>query len=426
MTEKIDKKNDSLFPFQTYTFRNTSELETMCPNAFDMMLNPEHEHELWIGNINGLVSPTSEYGLAIKLKGYIIAGKKLTFILPENYEAIRPDNGNIGFRKTVLDMIRLGESKGLITIYTYSIEYAEDDINKKILNEFKETDMKFDVAIMNPPYDRNLHLKILENVIPIANKVVNISPVSQLVNCVNTFKDGRNDTKKYFTGIGKHLKSCGKIFSIEEALQIFTGARITNPLAIQVYEISYNSIEECERVNSHNGMKTIVKKVYDYSHDVDNIENHLESNKKDGYRIKFGRIGGGTWTAFRPHTLDAFKEVIYDGLLADGRPHWQMCSVNQYTKKTEELPESLPFATKAEAQNFIDSYNTKFLKTCLGFLHVDMHIHPEYLPYMQDYTQPWDDKRFCEYFRITGYIDDDHAEPGSEWETILKTMEQYK
>ena len=308
-----------------------------------------------------------------------------------------------------------------------SYVFVNENTNTEWLNtiDWVVKNMKFDVAIMNPPYDKNLHLKILEKVIPIADKVVNISPVSQLVNCVNTFKDGKNDTKKYFAGIGKHLKSCGKIFSIEEALQIFTGARITNPLAIQVYEISYNSIEECERVNSHNGMKAIVKKVYDYSHDVDNIENHLESNKKDGYRIKFGRIGGGTWTAFRPHTLDAFKEVIYDGLLTDGRPHWQMCSVNQYTKKTEELPESLPFTTKAEAQNFIDSYNTKFLKTCLGFLHVDMHIHPEYLPYMPDYTQPWTDKRFCEYFEITGYIDDEHAEPGSEWETILNTMKEY-
>ena len=47
----------------------------------------------------------------------------------------------------------------------------------------------------------------------------------------------------------------------------------------------------------------------------------------------------------------------------------------------------------------------------------------KYIPYMSDYTQPWTDKRFCEYFGITGYIDDEHAESGSEWEIILKTME---
>ena len=46
-------------------------------------------------------------------------------------------------------------------------------------------------------------------------------------------------------------------------------------------------------------------------------------------------------------------------------------------------------------------------------------------PYMQDYTQPWTDKRFCEYFGITGYIDDDNAEPNSEWEIILNTMKEY-
>ena len=199
MAEKLDKKNDSLFPFQTYTFRNTTELETMCPSAFDIMLNPEHEHELWIGNINGLVSPTSEYGLAIKLKGYIIAGKKLTFILPENYEAIRPDTGNIGFRKTVLDMIRLGESRKQITIFTYSIEHAEDDINK-ILKEYKETDMKFDVIIANPPYfepvpegktrtSAHLDSKIWKSLLNISENIIAImsSSCNQMQNMKYTY-----------------------------------------------------------------------------------------------------------------------------------------------------------------------------------------------------------------------------------------------
>ena len=375
--------------------------------------------------------PTDLYNKFIENLGYTPKNEKILVVRDIYTACYLSINNEVTFVSDDSEAISMFVNTVIVNLEfetNDSYVFVNENTNIEWLNtiDWVVKNMKFDVAIMNPPYDGNLHLKILEKVIPIADKVVNISPVSQLVNCVNTFKDGKNDTKKYFAGIGKHLKSCGKIFSIEEALQIFTGARITNPLAIQVYEISYNSIEECERVNSHNGMKAIVKKVYDYSHDVDNIENHLESNKKDGYRIKFGRIGGGTWTAFRPHTLDAFKEVIYDGLLTDGRPHWQMCSVNQYTKKTEELPESLPFTTKAEAQNFIDSYNTKFLKTCLGFLHVDMHIHPEYLPYMSDYTQPGTDKRFCEYFEITGYIDDEHAEPGSEWETILNTMKDFK
>ena len=33
--------------------------------------------------------------------------------------------------------------------------------------------MRFDVAIMNHPYDKNLQMKILEKVIPVADKVVN-------------------------------------------------------------------------------------------------------------------------------------------------------------------------------------------------------------------------------------------------------------
>ena len=35
---------------------------------------------------------------------------------------------------------------------------------------------KFDICLMNPPYDKNLHLKFLEKVINICNKVVSIQP----------------------------------------------------------------------------------------------------------------------------------------------------------------------------------------------------------------------------------------------------------
>ena len=49
---------------------------------------------------------------------------------------------------------------------------------------------------MNPPYDGNLHLKILEKVIPIADKVINISPVRWLQDPLAKYKKN-SDYKKF-------------------------------------------------------------------------------------------------------------------------------------------------------------------------------------------------------------------------------------
>lgn len=441
MTEKIDKKNDDLFPFQTYTFRNTTELEMMCPSAFDLMLNPEHEHELWIGNINGLVSPTSEYGLAIKLKGYIIAGKKLTFILPENYEAIRPDNGNIGFRKTVLDMIHLGESRKQITIFTYSIDHAEDDINKKILKKFSEAEMKFDVAILNPPYDGNLHLRILEQVIPIANTVVNISPIRWLQDPLANYKQG-TAYKKFEETISKKINSID-IISHEKATVIFN-ALFSQDLGIYVIDknnkcyYNYKDIPFIEKSKSI--FSKVIKNVIEK-----NIKSVCEINKFDGIRVKIQEIknaapSSNNLTGIKvyddtknPARYDLmyrnFSSVFNNGYGLDNTNKWwsEYGNKNKYTKAVgEPMPFSIKFDTIVEAKNFENSCFTKFFKYCMFLMKLDQHVPLSFLPYMQDYTQPWDDKRFCEYFGITGYIDDDHAETGSEWETILKTMEQYK
>ena len=74
-----------------------------------------------------------------------------------------------------------------------------------------------------------------------------------------------------------------------------------------------------------------------------------------------------------------------------------------------------------EEQNFRKSFNTGFYKF-LNTTDWPGSANSAEIPYMQDYTQPWTDKRFCEYFGITGYIDDDHAVPNSEWEIILNTI----
>ena len=66
---------------------------------------------------------------------------------------------------------------------------------------------KFDVIIMNPPYSKNLHLDILENVIPCADKVINISPIFWLIDKFVKFK----------TKVAYHRyeeTSCGQVITI--------------------------------------------------------------------------------------------------------------------------------------------------------------------------------------------------------------------
>ena len=62
-----------------------------------------------------------------------------------------------------------------------------------VKDTFKECDMKFDCIIMNPPYQRNLHLKILAEAIKHLKDeksvCVNLSPISTYQKCVKLEKE---------------------------------------------------------------------------------------------------------------------------------------------------------------------------------------------------------------------------------------------
>ena len=92
--EKIKK----LYPFQYYTFKNVSVIK---PYLTKYMFKTEHENELYIGNINGLL--TMGEMLPIKMLNYFKANRKATFILPENYK--ETIDGLNGFREQILKII---------------------------------------------------------------------------------------------------------------------------------------------------------------------------------------------------------------------------------------------------------------------------------------------------------------------------------
>lgn len=293
-----------------------------------------------------------------------------------------------------------------------------NDAVKFLIKETKGMKNKFDLTIENPPYDGKLHLEILEKVIPITNKVVNISPDLWMK------RRGSSEVKRFGNSIGKHIISAEYI-SPEEAHRIFKNTESFMSLSILICD---NNEHDFDYMNYWKRFYTeyelsILDKITIKGHMLSDVKFFDDLNAK--YCVLNSSIAGGRGN------LPIYK---YNGIVAeckdaitgeDWLEAWNSNPKHKQWQKSKYEYKHIRFDTLEEAINYYNSYSTKFMKwTCQKTVQ-QQHIKLNYIPYMGDYTQPWNDKRFCEFFGITGYIDDDHAEPNSEWETILNSIKEY-
>ena len=280
-------------------------------------------------------------------------------------------------------------------------QFVDTEINKNAWKDFiKEIAgmPKFDIAIMmNQPRDGNLHLKILEAVIPIADKVVNISPCAWFAK--------HNRWKPTFTKYNASIvgKPCN-ITYIEhrEANDVFNLGNHIERLAIMLYD------------NNNTAKIDLLKE--EFTNIEFSIFNKVLSPRtgkliwRNGINIVEPR--NTTLQFTQPVNIWRGGKNCYDAALGTSKNHQQ-----------GKIQFQAQFATQQELDNFRSSMKTKFMNWYYTNIVVpaDYKLHVSMFV-MQDYTQPWDNKRFCEYFGITGYIDDDNAVPNSEWETILNTI----
>ena len=140
---------------------------------------------------------------------------------------------------------------------------------------------KFDICLMNPPYDKNLHLKFLEKTIQIAETVVSIQPVRWLQD--QTVKDKKkSDYNIYKDSISNHIKSLD-IYEAEDCKKFFDFAP-TMDLGIYVCDKNGGFDYENEFNNS------LLDKIQLY---IKNNLCNIEHNKKDGWRVRIVKVIGG-------------------------------------------------------------------------------------------------------------------------------------
>ena len=291
-----------------------------------------------------------------------------------------------------------------------------------VKDTFKECDMKFDCIIMNPPYQRNLHLKILAESIKHLKDdksvCVNLSPVLWLED-PHAHMKSKSNLFKFDNSI---VHKCEQLDVIDKdiANQLFNTGLFAN-LGIYVCKKNAKGIDSKNfwKRNFEDWEVKVFDKVYALK---THIEDKCENNKRDGIRVPIAFIAGNRGT------LPIYKDIAYvvDGM-KDGKD-WTKCKNNGGYEKEEgiPIPISIKFATEVEAQNFYDSWKTTFCKWLSKLFLFDQNIPLRFLPFLGDVINPrtglkgykgkWTNEDLYKFFNITP----------EEQKVIEETMEKYK
>lgn len=274
----------------------------------------------------------------------------------------------------------------------------ELDSNVNIIMEMKD-DMKFCKIIMNPPYDKNLHLKILQEAMKHSDDIVNLSPIRWLQDPLAEYK--KNSDWKRFSDIRKHIESLD-VIDMKEACDMFD---VPFMMDLGIYHITKKGGWDASCFKN-----SIINKVEEKADKV--LFDVADENKIDGWRCRIQKIspvpsnrmnsssGQARQNTLCHHSLDW---VYKDGLTKDGKL-WNrnvLTGAGKTFDDGENIPISIKFNTEEEAYNFQAYTKTKFFKYIYSKMKTDQNVPLKYLPYMPTYKHEWTDEMLYQYFDLT-------------------------
>ena len=287
------------------------------------------------------------------------------------------------------------------------IESIEND-GLDLYNIIKELDMKFDCIIMNPPYQRNLHLKILAEAIKHLKDeksvCVNLSPVRWLQDPLAIHKTG-SDYKKFENTISKHIQSLD-LFDAKLAQQMFNSAQYEN---LGIYTCNLDGGYDYTKMMKFNCQ--VKQKVFDNVI----LPTYLGKMKSlSDIRTAEGNPDFSRFYVILPMGHGHVGAADYYDLISPKKELARRTTVKHNGNIGTGLG-TANFDTDVEAENFRLSLGTTFVKFCVSLVKTNIRNPYWAIPLMHDYIEPWTDERFYKFFNITP----------EEQKVIEETMEKY-
>ena len=265
--------------------------------------------------------------------------------------------------------------------------------------------MKFDIIITNPPYNKNIDISILNQIVDLTDELIAIHPSLWLMDkkrnnlSFNTLRDKIN----------------GKVRNLElfNGNKIFGGITVNSPIVITYIDKTYSGDVEVD----YFGDKFVCKDVYDVNKFgsewfslvkpfAEQIKSYISNNESvwskrvSGSNLlpdKFycqlaGTIGH---VNLKSNTHIMVKDDFYTMTIKDNRQ-------NKGIRKPE-LTNTYCFDNTDEVENFLSYLQTDFARFCLCIYKNNVHIDSgemDYVPWL-DFSQPYDDDTLYAMFNVS-------------------------
>ena len=263
--------------------------------------------------------------------------------------------------------------KALAPEASLSLIYTDDDGILKQLEKLQKLniDMKFDVVVGNPPYDRSLHLKILAEAMKHLSdegEVVWLAPTPRLTSIRNLY-DEKTIARNSKILAYKHLKTCERV---NNAIKLFS-AGIQQHLSISKYTLK----ETSKDVNFKKWVSSpipidllckIMKKCMDNT--------ILKKQQSGEFVLPISDIHGHV-----------------------GQKDFLNIMSNTYARQLKSIGRTkVRFKTDEDRHDFYDFWNSKLGRFLVSLWKVDTHVEHRYIPYAWFKTKD----EFFKFFNLTG------------------------